>query len=95
MRQNLRASDVVLVHVRQKPAFYAQIKNIEPDVKKGWYRVSLRSPFGDLQWILEDVHVFLAQTWTFEGIIYRMQRIGRRREGSGIGVKAVPLRRVK
>ena len=95
MRQNLRASDVVLVHVRQKPAFYAQIKNIEPDVKKGWYRVSLRSPFGDLQWILEDVHVFLAQTWTFDGIIYWMQRVGRRREESGTGVKVVPLRRVK
>lgn len=95
MRRNLRASDVVLIHIREKPAFYAQIRTIEPDFKKGWYRVSLRSPFGDLQWILEDVHVFLGQTWTFQGILYRMQRIGRRRERSGTGANVVPLRRVK
>ena len=95
MRQNLQPSDVVLIHVRGKPAFYAQIRSIEPDVKKGWYRVTLRSPFGNLQWILEDVHVFLGQTWTFQGIPCRIQRIGRRRVPSGTETKAVRLRRVK
>jgi hypothetical protein len=95
MRRKLQPGDVVLVLVRETPAFYAQIRTIETDVKKGWYRVSLHSPLGDLEWILEDVHIFLGQTWTFQGIPYRMERIGRRREGSGTKTKPIFLRRVK
>ena len=95
MRQKLRASDVVLIHIRENPGFYAQIRSIEPDVRKGWYQVGLSSPFGDLQWILEDVHVFLGQTWTFQGIPHRMERIGTHRQRSSAGGKVVPFRRVK
>jgi hypothetical protein len=95
MRRNLQPSDVVLVHIREKSAFYAQVRTIEPDVKKGWYRLSLRSPFGELEWILEDVHLFLGQTWTFGGIPHRMERIGRRRGESGTSARVVSLRRVK
>lgn len=95
MRQNLQPSDVVLVHIREKPAFYGQIRAIEPDVKRGWYRVSLGSPFGDLEWILEDVHIFLAQTWTFGGIPYRMKRIRNGREQDRKKATVIPLRRTK
>jgi hypothetical protein len=94
MRQNLRPSDVVLVHIQDKPAFYAQIQAIEPDVKKGWYRVTLCSLFGELQWVLEDIHVFLGQTWTFRGIPHRINRIGKR-EKSGPPSRQTRLRRVK
>lgn len=93
MKQNLRPSDVVLVHVREKPAFYGQIRRIEPDVKKGWYRVVLGSPFGDLQWILEDLHLFLGQTWTFQGIPHRLQRIGGEQPRSSTRGTVVPLKR--
>jgi len=92
MKQNLRPSDVVLVHVQEKPVFYAQIRAIERDVKKGWYRVNLDSLFGEHQWILEDVHVFLGQTWTFQGIPYRMERIGK---GRGRYRSKPALRRIK
>ena len=92
MKQNLLPSDVVLVYVRERPAFYGQITAIESDRKKGWYRVRLRSVFGEIQWILEDVHVFLGQTWTFQGIPHRMERIGHRHERNRRGV---PLRRMK
>jgi len=95
MKKNLQSSDVVLVHIREKPAFYAQIKCIEPDIKKGWYRVALRSFFGELQWILEDIHVFLGQAWTFRGIPYRLQKIGGRREKSGGSAKVIRLKRLK
>lgn len=78
MKQNLRPSDVVLIRIREKPIFYAQISGITPDVKRGWYRVTLRSPFGELQWILEDVHIFLGQTWMFQGVPHRMERVGER-----------------
>jgi len=92
MKQNLRPSDVVLIRIREKPVFYAQISGITPDVKRGWYRVTLRSPFGEQQWILEDVHIFLGQTWTFQGVPHRMERVGdRARRPRGRAV----LRRVK
>jgi len=78
MKQNLRPSDVVLIHMREKPIFYAQVRVIEQDVKRGWYRVTLQSPFGEHQWILEDVHIFLGQTWTFQGVPHRMERVGER-----------------
>ena len=95
MKQNLRPCDVILVHIREKPTFYAQIRAIEPDIKKGWYRVILLSPFGKLQWILEDVHVFLGQTWTFQGIPHRIERIGKAREKPATGARVVPLKRVR
>ncbi len=95
MKQNLQPPDVVLVHIEEKSAFYAQIRAVEPDVKKGWYRVSLDSPFGELEWILEDVHVFLGQTWTFGGIPHRMERIGKGKEKSRARARVVPLKRVK
>ncbi|MBW2059573.1 MAG: hypothetical protein JRH07_06675 [Deltaproteobacteria bacterium] len=92
MRRNLQLSDVVLVHIRERPAFYAQVKALEPDVRKGWYRVTLGSPLGDLQWILEDVHLFLGQTWTFGGVPYRMVRI---RSPKPEAPRVVSFRRVK
>lgn len=92
MKQNLSRSDIVLVHMRERPVFYAQITAIEPDIKKGWYRVALRSIFGEHQWILEDVHVFLGQTWTFQGVPHRMERIGEER---GKPRRRTTLRRIK
>jgi hypothetical protein len=92
MKRHLQPSDVVLVHVREKPIFYGQIRAIEPDVKRGWYRLTLQSAFGEHQWILEDVHLFLGQTWTFHGVPHRIERIGGRSERfRGRGV----LKRVK
>jgi len=34
-------NDLVLVHVDDKPGFYARIEDISPDVKKGWWVVKL------------------------------------------------------
>ena len=95
MRQNLRPSDVVLVRVREKPAFYAQIRAIERDVKRGWYRVTLRSVFGEHQWILEDLHLFLGQTWTFNGIPHRMERIKRKKRADQRSADQTILKRIK
>jgi hypothetical protein len=95
MKQNLRPSDVVMVRVREKPAFYAQVRSIEPDAKRGWYRVTLRSVFGEHQWILEDLHLFLGQTWTFNGIPHRMERIKTKRGTDPRSAGRSILRRVK
>jgi hypothetical protein len=53
-------NDLVLVHLDGKPAFYARIDDITPDVKRGWYQVELLAltlPPQTLVWILEETHL--------------------------------------
>ncbi|MEW6660711.1 MAG: hypothetical protein AB1424_18875 [Thermodesulfobacteriota bacterium] len=53
-------NDLVLVYLDQKPAFYARINDINPDVKRGWYQVELlvlTLPPQTLVWILEGTHL--------------------------------------
>jgi hypothetical protein len=53
-------NDLVLVYLDHKPAFYARIDDINPDVKKGWYQVEfyvLTLPPQTLVWILEEDHI--------------------------------------
>jgi hypothetical protein len=53
-------NDLVLVHLDRKPAFYARINDISPDVKRGWYQVELLAltvPPQTVVWILEESHL--------------------------------------
>ncbi len=53
-------NDLVLVHVDNKPGFYARIEDISPDVKKGWWHVKLlvlTFPLQVYSWILDDSQV--------------------------------------
>jgi hypothetical protein len=53
-------NDLVVVHLDRKPAFYARINDINPDVKRGWYQVELlvlALPPQNLVWILEESHL--------------------------------------
>lgn len=53
-------NDLVLVYLDQKPAFYARVNDINPDVKRGWYQVELlilTLPPQTLVWILEEAHL--------------------------------------
>jgi len=50
-------NDLVLVHVDDKPGFYARIEDISPDVKKGWWVVKLlvlTFPLQVYTWILDE-----------------------------------------
>lgn len=53
-------NDLVLVHVDNKPGFYARIEEIVPDVKVGWWQVTLlvlTFPMQVFTWILDDNQV--------------------------------------
>ena len=53
-------NDVVLVHVDNKPGFYARIEDINPDVKPGWWQVRLlvfTFPLQVYTWILDDYQI--------------------------------------
>lgn len=50
-------NDLVLVHVENKPGFYARIEEITPDVKPNWWQVRLlvlTFPLQMFTWILDD-----------------------------------------
>ena len=53
-------NDLVLVHLDHKPAFYARINDVSPDVKRGWYQVELlvlSLPPQTMVWILEEAQI--------------------------------------
>lgn len=53
-------NDLVLVHIDRKPAFYARIEEISPDVKPGWWQVKLlvlTLPLQVYTWILEESQI--------------------------------------
>lgn len=50
-------NDIVLVHVDNKPGFYARIEDIAPDAKPGWWQVRLlvfTFPLQVFTWILDE-----------------------------------------
>jgi hypothetical protein len=56
----LAVNDLVLVHLDRRPAFYARINDITPDVKRGWHQVELlllTFPSQTLVWILDNDHL--------------------------------------
>ena len=59
-RQINREGDVVLIHYEGKPALYARIEVIRPDIKKDWYQVTLlllTIPARTVTWILREEYI--------------------------------------
>lgn len=53
-------NDLVLAHIDHKPAFYARIEEIHPDVKPGWWKVKLlvlTVPLQVYTWILDESQI--------------------------------------
>jgi hypothetical protein len=52
--------DLVSIHIESQPAFFARIEDIVPDVKPGWWKVSLlvlTNPLQVFTWILEESQI--------------------------------------
>jgi hypothetical protein len=70
-------NDIVLVHVENKPGFYARIDAITPDVKPGWWQVRLlvfTFPLQVFTWILDDYQLEGAD-FTMGGTPIRMELV--------------------
>ncbi|MDZ7315423.1 MAG: hypothetical protein ONB24_04800 [candidate division KSB1 bacterium] len=68
--------EVILVHIEEKPAFFAQIERIDPDIKKGWYHltfVTLTLPMQRMTWIL-DKDQLRGQPFTMNQIPMQLQK---------------------
>jgi hypothetical protein len=53
-------NDLVLVHIDNKPGFYARIEEIFPDMKPGWWQVKLLAlafPLQVFTWILDSSQI--------------------------------------
>jgi len=69
--------DIVLIHVDNKPGFYARVEEIEPDVKPGWWQVRLMVftfPLQIFSWILDEFQLDCAP-FTMGGTPIRMEKI--------------------
>lgn len=101
-----REGDLVLVHYREKPAVYARIEGIEPDVKRDWYQVRLlllTIPPQPVTWILREAYVD-GETFTMGGVPIRLQYLplettppqtgpDQAPSAEGRGSKVIPLKR--
>ncbi|MBW1991947.1 MAG: hypothetical protein JRI59_07515 [Deltaproteobacteria bacterium] len=94
-------NDLVLIYLDHKPAFYARVEDISPDVKPGWYQVELlvlTLPPQSMVWILEGEHLQGAE-FTMGGRPVRLAPVPRKaapppdRPGPGEKGKIIPLTR--
>lgn len=70
-------SDLVLVHIDNKPGFYARIEDVSPDVKPGWWRVRLlvlTIPLEIYTWILEEAQIN-GTPFTMGGTPIRLEKV--------------------
>lgn len=69
--------DLILVYVEEKPAFFARVERIKPDVKKNWWRVTmlvLQLPVKLVTWIIDNEQIRGAD-FTMGGIPIRMEKV--------------------
>ena len=69
--------DLVLVHVDNRPGFFARIEAISPDMKPGWWQVKLlilTMPLQVYTWILDESQIDGAP-YTMGGTPIRLEKI--------------------
>jgi len=69
--------DIVLIHVDNKPGFYARVEELTPDVKPGWWQVRLMVftfPLQTFTWILDEFQLDGA-SFTMGGTPIRMEQV--------------------
>ncbi|HIC86008.1 MAG TPA: hypothetical protein EYP06_06910 [Desulfobacterales bacterium] len=72
--------DVVLVYYHDNPAVYGRIEAIEPDIKPGWYQVTLlllTIPSQTVTWILRREYIN-GEPFTMGGNPMRLEEVKRR-----------------
>jgi hypothetical protein len=72
-----REGDVILVYYQEKPSVYARIEFIEPDIKKGWYQLTLlilSVPARTVTWILREEYIN-GSPFTMGGTPMRLEEV--------------------
>jgi hypothetical protein len=74
-----REGDVVLIYYEEKPAVFARIEWIAPDVRRGWYQVGLlflTLPTQTATWILREDYI-KGGPFTMGGKAVRLEEVAR------------------
>ncbi len=69
--------EIILIYYKDQATAYARIESIGPDIKKGWYRVTLlllTIPAQTVTWILRESYVDGAP-FTMGGIPVRLEEV--------------------
>lgn len=70
-------NDLVLVHIENKPGFFARIEDVAADVKPGWWQVKLlvlTIPLQVYTWILDEAQIN-GEPFTMGGTPIRLEKI--------------------
>ncbi|MGM0427587.1 MAG: hypothetical protein ACQEQ7_10165 [Thermodesulfobacteriota bacterium] len=101
--------DVVLIYHQANPTVFARIEDIEPDVKKGWYHITLlflTLPMQTVTWILRDAYIN-GEEFTMNGKPMRLEPVQRQepekgapesdpgegQKGKGNGATVIPFKK--
>jgi len=83
-RAAIAPTDIVLVHIENKPAFFARVERIDPDYKRGWWHVKLfvlALPMQLITWIIDDEQIRGAD-FTMGGVPMRIEKVDPPNEAS-------------
>lgn len=70
-------SDLVLIHIENKPAFYGRVEKVSSDVKPNWWRVKflfLTLPFQVVTWIIDEEQI-RGSDFTMGGTPIRIEKV--------------------
>lgn len=71
--------DIVLIYYKEKPALYARIEAIAPDIKKDWYNIKLlilTIPQKTVIWTLREEYINGAP-FTMDGNVMTLKKVER------------------
>jgi hypothetical protein len=72
-----KEGDVVLVYHENKPMVFARVEDIQPDIKKDWYHITLlflTIPTQTVTWILKDLYIN-GEEFTMGGKPMRLEEV--------------------
>lgn len=76
-KDSIIESDLVLIHIENKPAFYGRVEEITTDVKPKWWRVKflfLTIPYQVTTWTLDNEQIRGAD-FTMGGTPMRIEKV--------------------
>lgn len=72
-----QSGEVLLVYMNDEPIFFVRVESVEPDIKKGWWQLSLlilALPLKTITWKL-DSDQMRGQIFTMKGVPVNIQRV--------------------
>ncbi len=76
-QDSIREQEIVLIHIEEKPAFYARVEKISADFKPKWWRVKffmLTIPPKVTTWIIDDDQIRGGE-FTMGGTPIRIEKV--------------------